>query len=95
MRKLILAGALALAACQGVTPDQATTARIQADIVKACLSSPLFKMATGTATMVVPAATLPVAIINAGVDQVCADPARFANDASTVEWVFKNLTKRS
>jgi hypothetical protein len=90
-RLLIPAACLALAACADVTPDPATTARIQKDIVQACLSSGLFKMATGAVTMVVPAATLPIDVLNAGVNVVCADPARFANDASTVEWVIKNL----
>ena len=93
MRRLLIpAACLALSACAGTpAPDPATTARIQKDIVQACLSSGLFKMATGAVTMVVPAATLPIDVLNAGVNVVCADSARFANDVLMVEWVIKNL----
>ena len=62
-----------------------------ARIVAACTDSGLFKLATGALEIAVPATTLPVAVINAGVEKVCADPQRFAGDVSTVEWVEKNL----
>lgn len=91
---------LGLSACGGL-PDSATpvaqqqiagdTTRIQSGIVKACTGSGLFKAADGALSAAVPAAALPVMVVNAGVDQVCADPKRFANDAGVVEWTVKNL----
>jgi hypothetical protein len=68
-------------------PDPAVVMRI----VTACTGSGLFKLAGGALEIAVPATALPVAVVNAGVDKVCADPARFAGDVSTVEWVVKNL----
>ena len=83
--------AAALAACGPMQPaDPAVTARI----VAACTASGLFKAVDGAVTMAVPAAALPVMVVNAGVDLVCADPARFAADISTVEWVVRNLPQR-
>ena len=91
MTRLAAALVLALAACGPMQPaDPAVTARI----VAACLGSGLFKAVDGAVTMAVPAAALPVMAVNAGVDIVCADPARFAADISTVEWVVKNLPQR-
>ena len=80
---------LLLAACgtQMQPPDPAITARI----VAACTMSGLFKMVEGIAVAAMPIAVLPVAVLNAGVDIVCADPARFSADLSTVEWVVRNL----
>jgi hypothetical protein len=102
-RTLALAGVLVLAGCTGPSPgpgpssgpglvgpptaDPATVQRI----VAACTNSGLFKLASGALDVAVPAATLPVAVVNAGVDKVCADPKRFADDVTTVEWVAKNL----
>jgi hypothetical protein len=86
-----LAGILWLAGCQPQPADPAVVQRI----VAACTQSGLFKLAGGVAAIAVPAATLPVAVVNAGVDKVCADPERFAGDVSTVEWVVKNLPRRS
>lgn len=93
MRKPLISmlGAVALAGCAGVVAqpaDPATTARI----VTACTASGLFKAVDGTLSAAVPAAALPVMVVNAGVDVVCRDPARFAGDISTVEWVVKNLS---
>jgi hypothetical protein len=51
----------------------------------------LFKMADGLAAALVPAADLPIAAVNAGVDLVCAHPERFAADISTLEWLARNL----
>jgi hypothetical protein len=51
----------------------------------------LFKLAGGALEIAVPAAALAVAVVEAGVEKVCADPQRFAGDVSTVEWVVKNL----
>jgi hypothetical protein len=42
--------------------------------------------------MAVPAATLPVDLVNAGVSIVCANPGFFAaQDATTADWVEKVL----
>jgi hypothetical protein len=87
-----LAGLLLFVGCQTPsesppTPDPAVVERI----LRACTGSGLFKLAGGALEIAVPAAALPVAVINAGVDKVCADPERFAGDVSTVEWVVKNL----
>jgi hypothetical protein len=81
--------ALALAGCavQPQPGDPAVTARI----VGACVNSGLFKIADGLVAAAVPAASLPIAVVNAGVDRVCANPAVFSADLSTVEWVAKNL----
>jgi hypothetical protein len=87
-----LAGILLLAGCQPVPIErQPADPAVAARIVAACTDSGLFKLAGGALEIAVPAATLPVAVINAGVDKVCADPERFAGDVSTVEWVAKNL----
>jgi len=68
-------------------PDPAVVQRI----LQACTASGFFKLAGGALEIAVPAAALPVAVVNAGVEQVCANPQRFAGDVSTVEWVVKNL----
>lgn len=83
---------LGLSACASLpAPDPSRTAAIEQKIVAACLQSGLFKLAGGVVASAVPAANLPIAVVNAGVDQVCADPHRFAGDVTTVEWVAKNL----
>jgi hypothetical protein len=90
MTNRIAAAALfALASCSVVPQpaDPATANRI----VKACTASGLFKAVDGALSAAVPAAALPVMVVNAGVDIVCRDPNRFAADISTVEWVVKNL----
>jgi hypothetical protein len=81
-----------LAGCSGAgivaqPADPAATARI----VAACTASGLFKAVDGAFSAAVPAAAMPVMAVNAGVDIVCRDPARFAADLSTAEWVAKNL----
>lgn len=84
--------ALALVGCALTGNPAQDTAIIEAKIVDACLASPLFKAADGALTMVVPAATLPVDLVNAGVSIVCANPAHFAAlDATTADWVRKAL----
>ncbi len=80
--------AFALAAC---VPQQPADPAVTGRIVRACTASGLFKAVDGAVTMAVPAAALPVMVVNAGVDIVCADPARFAADISTAEWVVRNL----
>ena len=61
----------------------------QKDIVDACMGSGLFKAADGVVTMFVPAATLPVDLVNAGLDVVCAHPNIFgAADARAADWTL-------
>lgn len=96
MRPIIAALALAgIAGCSSVTLDQTVidteSASVETQIVAACVYSGWFKIATGAALAAVPAGTLPMAVIDAGVDKVCADPAYFAGKAGTVLWLAKNL----
>ncbi len=42
-------------------------------------------------TLLAPQATIPVALVNAGVDRVCSDPEAFAADASAVEQAIRQL----
>lgn len=89
----LVLGALTLAACAGPPiAKQAADPAVTQGIARACLGSGLFKMALGVGGRIAlgPAGDLPVSVINAGVDQVCADPERFAGDVSTAEWVVKN-----
>jgi len=91
-KKCGLAALLLFVGCQTPAeppppPDPAVVQRI----LRACTASGLFKLAGGALEIAVPAAALPVAVVNAGVEKVCADPQRFAADVSTVEWVVKNL----
>jgi hypothetical protein len=97
-KTLALAGILLLGGCAspgtGAGPGQPPTAADPATvqrIVAACTNSGLFKLAGGALEVAVPAATLPVAVVNAGVEKVCANPQQFADDVSTVDWVVKNL----
>ncbi len=89
-RILAVALLVALAGCAGIVQQPADPA-VTARIVAACTQSGMFKMASGLALSAVPAGPLASAVINAGVDRVCADPASFSADISTVEWVVMNL----
>ena len=84
------AALLLLASCSAI-PQQPADPAVTARIVAACAASGMFKAVDGALSAAVPVAALPVMVINAGVDVVCGDPARFAADVSTVEWVVKNL----
>jgi hypothetical protein len=87
-----LASVLLLAGCQlGSIEPQSADPAVVARIVAACTNSGLFKLAGGALEIAVPTATLPIAVVNAGVDKVCADPERFAGDVSTAQWVAENL----
>ncbi len=94
--KRILGLCLLLAGCGAILPLQNTpyNPALTERIVAACLQSGLFKLADGLVAAAVPAASLPIAIVNAGVDRVCADPERFSHDISTVEWVIQNLARK-
>jgi hypothetical protein len=90
---IVAIGSIGLNGCSTLTatipsaPDPAVVSAIS----KVCMDSGLFKAVDGTLTIFVPVATLPVALINAGVDKVCASPIQFASDASTVAWLIKNI----
>lgn len=81
--------ALLLSAC-GTVPTQPADPAVVARIVQICLNSGLFKLA-GDGISLIPGAALPVQVIDAGIDKVCANPAAFAADVSTVQWLVKNL----
>ncbi len=86
---------LALAAC-GVAMQPADPA-ITARIISACMADKVFVNIGGrlVLSMVpVPGVATADQILAAGVDRVCADPAAFSADISTVEWVARNLVRR-
>jgi hypothetical protein len=84
--------ALALASCSSLgSPPVQPDPNVMARIATACMGSGLFKVADGTLAAFVPATALPAALINAGVDQVCANPAQFAANVTTVEWLVRTL----
>lgn len=91
--------AAALAAC-GAPPSPGSVPpdpKLVSEIGTACMGSGFFKAADGVVTMFVPEATLPVALINAGVDKVCADPTAIAGDVALAKyWIsyLKGLTKK-
>lgn len=97
IRAWLPAVALLCASCAPLTGNPAQdTARFERDIVAACLTSPLFRAANGVLTAAVPAATLPVDLVDAGVSIVCANPAYYAAiDAATADWVKKVLVPYS
>jgi muramidase (phage lysozyme) len=81
-----------------VNPHQAgDDERVETKILRACTASGLFRpaIATGEALLeaAVPIATLPVAVVEAGVHLVCANPHGFGHEIATVEWVIKNLAR--
>jgi hypothetical protein len=89
---------LAIAGCVHAPPSPTEiarvdqdTARVTRDIAATCLGSGLFKMADGAVARSMPAAELPIDVINAGVDVVCSRPDLFARDAATIEWLARNL----
>jgi hypothetical protein len=86
---------VALTGCGTVgSPPAQTDPKVMARIVNICMSSGLFKFTDGVVATLVPVAALPIALVNAGVDQVCTHPETFAADATTVEWLVKNLVVR-
>jgi hypothetical protein len=92
---LVAAPLLALAACSSLpatTPDPTAIARIEADIVKACTADGLFRPAVQAGVAIaVPAGQLPLSVVEAGIDRICADPARYARDIGAAEQVAKTL----
>ncbi len=86
MRMIIIATVLALSACAG---QPSTTEDATARIVKACMSSGLFKLVDGAVALAVPAASIPVALVNAGVDKVCTHPETAAMDIVTLEQLLR------
>jgi hypothetical protein len=86
--------AVTLVGCSSPPPQQPADPAVVARIERVCQDSGLFKVINGVVVLAVPAASIPVALLNAGVDQVCMNPERFASDISTVQWLVKNLHKR-
>lgn len=104
MSRLAIASALllAIAGCAHQAPDpqeSTNTARVEGKISRACVASGLFKPAElaveGLLEAALPIAALPIAVVNAGVHLVCANPHGWAHDISTVEWVVRNLRQRA
>ena len=94
MRTVLIIGAvLALAACFGSTGAPPRDPKVVERIVKVCMGSGLFKIVDGAVALAVPAASIPIALSNAGVDKVCMNPETFAADATTVEWLVKQIGK--
>jgi hypothetical protein len=91
VKSIIFGIFIALTGCAGTIPVVSTDPAVTARIVAVCTDSGLFKVINGTVAAFVPQATLPVALVNAGIDQVCTHPETFAADASTVEWLIKNF----
>jgi hypothetical protein len=83
-----------LIGCATPPPQQPADPTIVARIERVCQDSGLFKVINGVVVLAVPAASIPVALLNAGVDKVCMNPEKFASDISTVQWLVKNLHKR-
>ena len=86
---LALAGALTGCAGTTIVRQPADPAVVQ-KIADACAVYQAAKVSTGIAAGFVPAAGSAIAIIEAFTDPMCADPAKFAGDIATVEWVVKN-----
>lgn len=82
--------ALFLASCSAVQRQPADPG-VVTRIESICMSTGLFKFVDGVIALAVPIASVPIALINAGVDQVCMDPERFASDKATVKWLIKNI----
>ena len=91
-RKLLAAAlAVALSSCETI-PVQPADPAVTQRIVTACLASGLFKTGVGFGlSFAGPPGEIADRVISWGIDKVCADPARYAADAATVEWVVKNL----
>lgn len=83
-------GLLLITSC---TARQPANPDVVARIERICMSTGLFKLVDGAIALAVPVASIPIALINAGVDRVCMDPERFASDAATVKWLLKNLNR--
>ena len=96
MKRLILL-AVVLSGCSSMSsvPSRPANPAVVAKIVAACTARGLFRpvIVAGetVAEAAVPVAALPIGLVRAGVDLVCANPSRFAADISTVEWVAKNI----
>jgi hypothetical protein len=81
---------LLLGAC---VASQPTDPKVAADIVKVCMASGFFKIVDGVVALAVPAAALPIALVNAGVDIVCKTPETHSADPSTIEWLVENFSE--
>jgi hypothetical protein len=55
-----------------------------------CAATGLFRIGGDVIKVACPIAALPVAWVEAGVDEVCANPDVYAKQIGTVEWLIKN-----
>ena len=92
MNRLAIALPMLLSGCAGVQMQPADPGTVRA-IVAACTADGVFKNFGGRLVLAAADPTRVAApLIAAGVDVVCADPERFAADAATAAWVFKNIS---
>lgn len=87
---ILLAGALS--ACAGVPKQPADPAVIQ-KITDACAVYETAKAGIALAGGILPGGGTAIAVVEAFVDPVCADPAKFAGDLSTADWILKNAAE--
>jgi uncharacterized protein YceK len=90
---IFLSGCSAVANYDRASMD-ASVDRIEARIVQVCAQSGLFKIVSGVALYAIPGAALPIDLIQAGVDKVCANPSRYAHNAGTVAWLIRNIWRQ-
>ena len=92
LRNLALGAMLVPAACAGIErqpADPSTVAAIEA----ACTADGVFVRFGGRLVLSAADPTgIAAPLAAAGVDRVCADPARFASGISTATWVARNIS---
>jgi hypothetical protein len=69
----------------------AASPRIEDRIVMVCAASGLFRIGGDVIKVAYPIAALPVSWVEAGVDEVCANPDVYAQRIGTVEWLINNM----
>lgn len=98
-RIAVVAPFLMLGACSALSTTStlpavpaADTARIEARIVSACTADGVFRpVVKAGVTIAVPVGTVPLSVLEEGIDKICADPDRYAGYVGTAEWVLKGL----
>ncbi len=84
-----------VAGCTSSPPAQPPNPDVTARIVAICTHSGFFKLLNGVVVLAYPPASLPVSIINMGIDRVCINPEKFSSDVSTVEWLLRNIPRQT